>query len=107
VLERGLAEQDHFREALFFHRAIPPLQMRVQVWAAWRQEERLDSRGSQDLAKGGTKLGIAIVQQITATVEHSLPRHRQVSSHLLHPSSIRGEGETTDANLSRGNPHEY
>lgn len=47
------------------------------------------------------------MQQITATVEHPLPGHRQVSRHLLHSIRIRGQGKTGHADLSPANPLEH
>src|SRR4030095_893794 len=40
--ERSLSKQDHFRQTLLFHRAIPPLQMRVEAGTTRRQHKPLD-----------------------------------------------------------------
>lgn len=107
VAEGGLPKQDQFRQSFLLHRAIPSLQMRVQVWAPRGQHQRFDPCGPEDVIKGGRELRISIVQQVTATVQHPLPGHRHVSSHLLHPTDIRPRCETGDTNLSGRDPHEH
>jgi hypothetical protein len=47
--------------------------MIVQIWTVCRQGERFDADGSEDLIKGSRKLGVPIMQQITATLEHPQP----------------------------------
>jgi hypothetical protein len=61
--------------------------VRVQIWTPGRQQERFQAGGSEYLIKGSRELGVPIVQQITATVEHPLPCHRHIPGHLLHSES--------------------
>ena len=42
MLEGGISEQNHFRQALLFHRAIPSLQVRGQIWTSRGQHQRFD-----------------------------------------------------------------
>ena len=97
----GLPEQDQLRQALLFHRAIPALQMRVQVWASRRQHQRFDPCGPEDVIKGGRELRISIVQQVTATIQNPISGHRHVSSHLLHPVDIGRRRESGDTDPVR------
>jgi hypothetical protein len=47
------------------------------------QHDWFDGGRPQNLVKASAKLCTTIIQQITATLKHLVPSHRQVSRHLM------------------------
>src|SRR5215813_14392784 len=63
--------------------------MSVEVGTSRRDRHPLNTAGRKRFPKFGAKLLIAIVQQVTTTVQIAGTLHRCITSHLLHPARVR------------------
>ena len=86
--KRPLAEQDHFRQAFLFDRADPSFRERVKIRTLGRQWDRFHAAAGQRFPERGTKLGVAIVQNIMAAMEVAPRLLRRAAANLLHPFLI-------------------
>jgi hypothetical protein len=67
--QRGLGEQDEFRQALLFYRADPSLRERVQIPTARRQLDRSDSTRLQRRSERGAEFGVPIVKGVALALK--------------------------------------
>jgi len=84
---------------------MPPFQIGVQIRTSWGQLHSLDPDSFQDPCEGLAKLGVPIVQQITAAIEETDLRQAQIACHLRHPTQVGRSRDSSDADVSCRHPH--
>jgi hypothetical protein len=57
------SKQNQPRETLLFDRFNPPLRVGIQVWRSGWQDDTLDTGIIDDVLKGGTELGVAVMDE--------------------------------------------
>jgi hypothetical protein len=88
--QRVLPEQDQLGQAFLLDRTDPAFRVGVQIGTSRWDRRALHTADRECLPKLAAELLVAIVQQVTTTVQVSCILHRCVTRHLLHPARVRG-----------------
>jgi hypothetical protein len=89
VSQMALTERDDLRETFRLDRSNETLCIGIQIRAASRQLDRLDTRAPERGSKRAREERIPIVNQLLTADEEPLFSVRQVSRDLAHPAVCR------------------
>src|SRR4051812_16402049 len=81
----GLAEYDQFGQALAFDGPHPALRKGIQIRAACRQQEWLDSAGAERCSKRSAEFAVAIMQRKPNMLQSAVDLIYSIARHLYHP----------------------
>ncbi|MCX5736913.1 MAG: hypothetical protein NTZ61_00150 [Proteobacteria bacterium] len=92
----ALTERNDLRSALRLDRPDEPLGVRVQVRAACREFDGLDTSRLQDSSEVFAEQRIAVVDQVPGVAKEPLASSGEVPGDLLHPVPVRLPHDTGD-----------
>nr|WP_275942121.1 hypothetical protein [Haliangium ochraceum] len=96
-----LAEQDELVEALALDGANEALGVGVEVGAAWRQADRLDPAGREELAEGSGVERVAVHDEVPLAEEKAVVGVEEVPGDLQHRGTVRLAHDAGDLDAAR------